>query len=65
VTGELEKLVACDRYKGDYHIHTISDSGMKISHIGHSIVQIPSRDFVLKIFSILHKAVKILYLFID
>jgi hypothetical protein len=48
VTGELEKLVVCDRYKGDYYIHTISGSDMKISHIGHSIVQIPSHDFVLK-----------------
>ncbi len=52
VTGELEKLIVRDRYKGHDQVHTASGAGMEISHIGHSIVKTPSRDIHLR--NILH-----------
>lgn len=48
VTGELEKLTVCDKYKGHDQIHTASGSRMEITHVGHSIVKTPSRDLILK-----------------
>lgn len=44
ITGELEKLIVRDKYKGKDQIHTASDVGMNISHIGHAIIKTPSRN---------------------
>jgi hypothetical protein len=47
VTGELEKLSVCDRYKGGDQIHTTNEAGMEISHIGHSVIKTPYRNLYL------------------
>ena len=39
ITSELDKLSIHDRYHGGDHVHTANGSGMKISHVGHSIMQ--------------------------
>ncbi|WVZ51377.1 hypothetical protein U9M48_002529 [Paspalum notatum var. saurae] len=44
VTSELEKITVRDKYKGHDQIHTASGAGMKISHIGHSVVKTPTRN---------------------
>jgi hypothetical protein len=41
-----------DKYHGDDQVHTASGSGMKINHVGHSILRSPIRDLHLK--NILH-----------
>jgi hypothetical protein len=38
VTVELEKLAMCEKYKGMDQILGADDTNMKISHIGHSVV---------------------------
>jgi hypothetical protein len=48
VTGEPEKLIVHDRFKGNDQIHTANGAGMNISRIGHSIVKTPHRNLVLK-----------------
>jgi hypothetical protein len=48
VTGELEKLIVCDKYKGNDQVHTTSGAGMNVNHIGHSIVKTPHRNLMLK-----------------
>jgi hypothetical protein len=52
ITRELEKLDVRTKYNGAYQVHTASDAGMNISHIGHSIISTHVRDLVLK--NILH-----------
>ena len=52
ITGELEKLSFHDRYRGGEQVHTASGAGMKIDHIGHSILQSPVRDIHLN--NVLH-----------
>ena len=52
ITGELEKLSFHDRYHGGEQVHTASGAGMKIDHIGHSILQSPVRDIHLN--NVLH-----------
>uniref|UniRef100_A0A453NPZ7 Retrovirus-related Pol polyprotein from transposon TNT 1-94-like beta-barrel domain-containing protein n=1 Tax=Aegilops tauschii subsp. strangulata TaxID=200361 RepID=A0A453NPZ7_AEGTS len=43
ITSELEKVTMREKYRGQDHIHTASGEGMKISHIGHSIIKTPRR----------------------
>jgi histone deacetylase 1/2 len=44
VTGELDKLAVRDAYHGTDQIYTASGSGMRIKHIGQSIIRSPLRD---------------------
>jgi hypothetical protein len=44
ITNDLEKLAVRDKYHGGDQIHTASGSGMKIKHIGHSLVHTPTRN---------------------
>lgn len=44
VMGELDKLVMRDAYHGIDQIYTASGSGMRINHIGQSIIRTPHRD---------------------
>jgi hypothetical protein len=48
VTGELEKLLVRDRYKGGDQIQTANSTGMEISHIGHSDIKTPVQNLYLK-----------------
>jgi hypothetical protein len=48
VTDELEKLLVHDRYKGGDQIQAANDTGMEISHIGHSFIKTPHRNLYLK-----------------
>jgi hypothetical protein len=48
ITSELEKLSIRDKYNGEDQIHTDSDKGMKINHIGDSSVSTSSRNLHLK-----------------
>jgi hypothetical protein len=52
ITGKLEKLDMRNKYNGVDQVHTASDSGMSIRHIGYSVIPTPSHDLVLK--NILH-----------
>jgi hypothetical protein len=52
VTGELEKLAMRERYKGGEQIHDADGAGMKINHIGHSVVNTPTCELILK--NVLH-----------
>ena len=52
ITGELDKLTICDKYKGNDQVHTANGAGMKIEHIGHSTVQTPMCNLLLK--NVLH-----------
>jgi hypothetical protein len=52
MTSNLEKLSVRAKYKGTDQIHTASGGGMKISHIGHTIVSTSSRNLHLK--NVLH-----------
>jgi hypothetical protein len=38
MTGELEKLVVQERYKGKDQIHGVDGSGMVINHVGYSLI---------------------------
>jgi hypothetical protein len=48
ITGELEKLSVHDKYHGGDQVHTASGAGMRINHVGHSILHFPIRDIHLK-----------------
>jgi hypothetical protein len=48
ITGNLEKLMICDRYHGKDKIHMANGEGMHISHIGHSSIQTPNHQIYLK-----------------
>jgi histone deacetylase 1/2 len=48
VTGELEKLTIRNKYKGQDQVQTANGAGMVITHIGHSVVNTPSRPLYLK-----------------
>jgi hypothetical protein len=50
--GELEKLAIREKYKGKEQIHGTNDGGMKISHIGQSVINTPNCQFTLK--NVLH-----------
>jgi hypothetical protein len=52
ITGELEKLDVKNKYACVDQVHTVSGSGMNISHIRHSVIPTPSRNLTLK--NILH-----------
>jgi histone deacetylase 1/2 len=52
ITSNLEKLSVRDKYKGNDQIHTASGAGMKISHIGHTVVPTSSKHLHLN--NILH-----------
>jgi histone deacetylase 1/2 len=52
ITGELNNLTLRDAYKGHDTVNTANGQGMKISHIGHSVVRNPTQDFHLR--NILH-----------
>jgi hypothetical protein len=46
--GELEKLALREKYTGKEQIHGANGAGMKISHIGHSVVNTPTCKLMLK-----------------
>jgi hypothetical protein len=52
VTGELEKMAIRERYKGKDQIHGADGLGMKISHIGYSVVDTTNHQFLLN--NVLH-----------
>lgn len=52
ITSELDKLSIRDKYQGEDQVHTASGSGMKINHVGHSILRSQHHDLHLK--NILH-----------
>jgi hypothetical protein len=52
ITSELDKLVIREKYGGSDQVHTISGSGMPISHIGQGTTHSHDRDLILK--DILH-----------
>jgi hypothetical protein len=52
ITGELDKLVVRDKYHGAEQVHTANGAGMKISHVGKSIIHTPSRNLELR--NVLH-----------
>lgn len=58
ITGELDKLTICDKYKGNDQVHTANGAGMKIEHIGHSLVHTPMRNLILKNFLHVPQATK-------
>jgi hypothetical protein len=52
ITGELDKLTMKEKYQGHEQDHTANGQGMNISHVGHTIVNSPSKTLHLK--NILH-----------
>jgi len=52
ITGKLEKVTMREKYRGQDHIHTASGAGMRIKHVGHSVVKTPYRPIHLR--KILH-----------
>jgi hypothetical protein len=64
ITSDLDKLSVWDKYAGNDQVHTASSSGMEIQHIGNSILHTPSRDLILKTYSMSLLSTKILFLFI-
>lgn len=48
ITGELDKVTMREKYRGQDHIHTASGEGMKIRHVGHSIIKTPRRKIHLR-----------------
>jgi histone deacetylase 1/2 len=52
ITNDLERLSTHDRYNGHDQVHAANGKGMRISHIGNSIVHTPQRDFSIK--NVLH-----------
>ena len=53
ITGELEKVTMQEKYRGHDEVYTVANgAGMKISHIGQSIIETPHKNLVLK--DILH-----------
>jgi hypothetical protein len=47
ITGELNNLAIRDAYKGHDRVNTANGQGMSISHVGHSIIRNPSKNFQL------------------
>jgi hypothetical protein len=47
IIGDLEKLIAQDKYLGNDQVHTTSGLGMRIDQIGHTVIHTPSRDLSL------------------
>ena len=64
LTGELEKLMTREKYRDHDQIHGPDGSGMRINHVGQSIIKTPSRPIHLK--NILHapSAKKTFFLYI-
>jgi hypothetical protein len=52
ITSELEKLTMRDEYHSGDQVHTASGSGMKIQHVGHSVLHSPISDIHLN--NVLH-----------
>jgi histone deacetylase 1/2 len=52
ITSELEKVTIRDKYRGQEQIHTANGAGMKINHIGHSVIKTPIHKILLN--NILH-----------
>jgi hypothetical protein len=52
ITGELDKLTVRDTYNGNEQVYTSSGSGMRITHVGNSIICTPCRDLQLN--NVLH-----------
>jgi hypothetical protein len=52
VMGEMEKLTKREKYKGNDQIHDANGASMRISHIGHSIVNSPHCRLMLR--NVLH-----------
>jgi hypothetical protein len=52
VTSGLDKLTVRDKYGGHDQVHSMSDAGMEINHIGSSILRTPSSNIHLR--KILH-----------
>ena len=53
ITGELEKVTMQEKYRGHDEVYTVANgAGMKISHIGQSVIGTPHKNLVLK--DILH-----------
>jgi hypothetical protein len=50
--GELEKLAIHEQYKGKDQTHGADGLGMKINHIGYSVVDTPNHQFLLN--NVLH-----------
>jgi histone deacetylase 1/2 len=44
ITGELNQLTMKEKYKGREQIHTAIGQGMRISLVGHAIVNTPSKS---------------------
>jgi histone deacetylase 1/2 len=53
ITGELEKITTRDKYHGQDQVHTANGTGMRISNIGHSVVNTPN-DHKIHLKNILH-----------
>jgi hypothetical protein len=52
ITGELNNMTVCDKYRGNDRVNTAGGHGMLISHVGHSIVRTPAQNFHLN--NVLH-----------
>jgi hypothetical protein len=65
VTGELDKLAVKDAYNGNEQIYNTSGSGMRIEHVGESVIHTPYRDLRLKHALHVPQATKNLPLFIE
>jgi hypothetical protein len=52
ITSELEKVTIRDKYRGQEQIHTANGAGMKINHIGHSVIKTHTHNILLN--NILH-----------
>jgi histone deacetylase 1/2 len=52
ITGELNKLTMKEKYTGLEQIHAANGQGMSIRHVGHAIVDTPSKSLHLK--NVLH-----------
>jgi hypothetical protein len=52
ITNDLERLAIREKYHGNEQIQTAGGSGMAIRHVGHSIIQTPTRALHLR--NILH-----------
>jgi Flp pilus assembly pilin Flp len=64
ITGELEKLDVKNKYACVDQVHTVSGSGMNISHIRHSVIPTLVAILLLKIFSTFLKLIKVYFSFI-
>jgi hypothetical protein len=68
ITGELDKLTAKDKYKGQDQIHNVNNTHMDICNIGHVVINppppAPTEFYTLTMFFMYQKQPKILYLFI-